>query len=413
MLFKNLLIVTDGNLNDGTGSGITLGNLFKAWDSDRLGVYSVNNDRTNGGILKGQACFRNAENDGSEKNSKLIKARGRLGFIKSFIASSKIRPYLTLFAPVTITEKAVKEIQSFQAEIVYGPVSDIFSIRRLLKIKKLTSARLSIVFFDDLIDRYDGLLFSRLYKWVHIKLLRHIVSIADVTYVCSEAMRVEYELIFGVKFDVVSNPVDLDLVQAYRPVLPRMDPFKIVYAGTVNSKNVSNLRLMSLAVKHLAALGHPVIFEIYTFGAKLDAVREQFQHFGKNVIVGLAPVGDHELFSILGQASILYIPMDFTVESVKSIRLSYLTKQPLYMALGVPLIVHGPLTIHVVEHALRHKYAEVVLENSVDSLSEKIVEHIIDYEKFSRATDFGLTYARDFHCIKKVQSKFYKRLLMN
>ena len=105
--------------------------------------------------------------------------------------------------------------------------------------------------------------------------------------------------------------------------------------------------------------------------------------------------------------------MDFTAESLKHIRLSYLTKQPLYMALGVPLIVHGPMTIHVVEHAFTHKYAEVVLEESADSLSEKIVEHIIDYEKFSRATDFGLTYARDFHCIKKVQSKFYKRLLIN
>ena len=40
---------------------------------------------------------------------------------------------------------------------------------------------------------------------MHIKFLRHILSIADATYVCSDAMRVEYELIFGVNFDVVSN----------------------------------------------------------------------------------------------------------------------------------------------------------------------------------------------------------------
>jgi hypothetical protein len=412
MNFKNILVVTDGNFNDGTGSGITLANLFKGWDFDKLGVYSVKNDRQNGGILKGESCFLNAGKDQSEADKIIVKVGSRFEFIKKFIASSKIRPYLTVFAPITVTDKAVQGIRLFQPEIIYSPVSDIFSIRRLLKIKKITSARLSVVFFDDLIDRYDGLIFSRLYKWMHIKFLRHILSIADATYVCSDAMRVEYELIFGVNFDVVSNPVDLDVVSAYRPIVPSIEPFKIVYAGTVNSKNISNLKLMSEAVKHLVGRGHQVFFEIYTFGTKLDAVQAQFQHFGKNVKVGLAPMGDHELFSILGQASILYIPMDFTKESVKSIRLSYLTKQSLYMALGVPLIVHGPLTIHVVEHALRHKYAEVILEDSVDSLSEKIVEHINDYEKFSRATEYGLTYARDFHCINKVQSKFYKRLLL-
>ena len=57
MIFKNLLIVTDGNLNDGTGSGLILGDLFKEWDSERLGVYSVNNDRRNRRDSEGPGLF--------------------------------------------------------------------------------------------------------------------------------------------------------------------------------------------------------------------------------------------------------------------------------------------------------------------------------------------------------------------
>ena len=413
MEFKTILVVTDGILSDGTGSGVTLGNLFQGWDLNKFALYSVENDRLNGGILQGHDCFNKAINSQNCKYEKKLKNKGWLNYFKALVAKSGIRPYLTLIAPVVIKDQAVKDIKKLQPQIIFGPASDIYSIRRLLKIKKLTNARLGIIFFDDLIDRYDNLIFSRVYKWIHLKFLKYVISVARFTYVCSEAMREEYESIFGVKFYVISNPVDLEKVRAYRPVTPRSMPLKIVYAGTVNSKNISNLKMMSEAVKYLADCGHSVFLDIYTFATKLEFVQSQFQEFGNNVEVRLAPIEDHELFAILGQASILYIPMDFTDESIKSIRLSYLTKQPLYMALGVPLIVHGPLSIHVVEHALKHRYAEVITDKSVDVLAKNILRHIEDYNGFIKATEFGLEYARNFHSINKVQLKFYERLLLN
>ena len=413
MEFKTILVVTDGILSDGTGSGVTLGNLFQGWDLNKFALYSVENDRLNGGILQGHDCFNKAINSQNCKYEKKLKNKGWLNYFKVLVAKSGIRPYLTLIAPIVIKDQAVRDIKNLQPQIIFGPASDIYSIRRLLKIKKLTNARLGIIFFDDLIDRYDNLIFSRVYKWIHLKFLKYVISVARFTYVCSEAMREEYESIFGVKFYVVSNPVDLEKVRAYRPVAPRSMPLKIVYAGTVNSKNISNLKMMGKAVKYLADCGHSVFLDIYTFATKLEFVQSQFQEFGNNVEVRLAPIEDHELFAILGQASILYIPMDFTDESIKSIRLSYLTKQPLYMALGVPLIVHGPLSIHVVEHALKHRYAEVITDKSVDALAKNILRHIEDYNGFIKATEFGLEYARNFHSINKVQLKFYERLLLN
>jgi len=411
MKFKKILIVTDAMLGDGTGTGITLSNLFRGWQSSHLALYSVKNDKINNGILHGRDCYKAGQGKTLVDQKLKLSSKNFLDYFRDMASKSRIRPYLTFFAPLNISIAAKTQMHLFSPELIFAPVSDIFSIRRVISIKKMTKANLGIIFFDDLIDRYDGLLFSNFFKWLHLKFLKRVIALANNCYVCSEAMRIEYEKIFNVSFHVLSNPVDLEKVEIFRPKNTHIKPFNIVYGGTINSKNINNLKLMSRAIELIAEMGREIEFNLYTSSEKLIYAQDQFSEHPGKVKISIIPNDDHDLFALFGKASILYIPMDFSKESVRSIRLSYLTKQPLYMSLGVPLIVHGPETIHVVKHAQTHGYADVVTDPSLDALVQSILNHINDYDKFVKQTDIGLAYAKKNHHIEKVQENFYGRLL--
>lgn len=409
MNFKKILIATDGYLNDGTGSGVTLSNLFKGWDTKKISVFSVAYDKKFGGLLYSDDCFNG---EIVKTNTSQIKNKSIKTSLKNILNKPEIRHYLTPFAPIKVTKKSITELKKYNTDIIYAPVSDIYSIRRLVKIKSYCKkAKVYTVFFDDLIDRYDNLTLSFLYKKIHFLFLKKIIAISDKTFVCSEAMKEEYQIIFKSNFYVVSNPVDLDLVKNYRVLEKNKLNFNVVYAGTVNSKNINNLKLMSSVVEKLNKEGIDIRFDLYTFGSKLDVVKKSISYGSRHTRVYKAPTDDHELFTILGNASILYLPMDFTEESIKSIRLSYLTKQPLYMSIGVPMIVHGPEEIHVVRHAKEYKYAEVLLSESIEDLYNILKKHFYNYENFLFKTENGIKYAKNKHDILTVQKWFYSHLL--
>ncbi len=410
MNYRRLLIFTDGFLNDGTGSGVTLYNLFKGWDKNKLSVFSAAYDKSNNGLLFPNRCF-----EGNLNQAKVAKKDKNFSLkilIKNIFNASWLRPYLTPIAPVRISNKSLQDINTYRPEIVYAPVSDIYSIRRLLKLLSLNKdIKVYTVFFDDLIDRYDSVNFSYIYKRVHFFYLKKIISISQKTFVCSEAMRTEYEQIFNAEFHVVSNPVDLNLVKKYRVKKINNLNFNVVYAGTVNSKNINNLKLMSATIKKLNEDGIKINFDLYTFGTKLDLVKKSISSNHNNTRIFKAPNDDHDLFKILGNANILYLPMDFSQESIKSIRLSYLTKQPLYMSIGVPMIVHGPEEIHVVRHAKENNYAEVISINSFEHIYNSVKNHFYNYDSFLTSTQNGIKYATEKHNIILVQKWFYKNLL--
>ena len=88
MEFKKLLLVTDGFLNDGTGSGITLFNLFKGWELSKINVFSAASDKANMGLIKGIDAF--------QKNTKKLKKKEKPNNsndfnLRSFISKSFLR----------------------------------------------------------------------------------------------------------------------------------------------------------------------------------------------------------------------------------------------------------------------------------------------------------------------------------
>ena len=409
MEFKKLLLVTDGLLNDGTGSGITLYNLFKGWELSKIYVFSAASDKADMGLIKGA--------DALQKKPKKLKKKGKPGNsndfnLRSFISKSFLRPYLTPFAPIVISKKSQEQIIDLKPDIIYCPVSDIYSIRRLIRISKYAKkAKIITVFFDDLIDRYGSIKFSILYKKIHFFFLKKILSMASNAFVCSEAMRDEYEVIFKRNFSVVSNPVDLNVVKNFRIDKKDINNFKITYAGTVNSKNIENLRMMGNVIKKINDLGEDISFHLLTFGERLEHLKKEFGAISNKIYVSEVPELDEDLFSALASSNILYLPLDFTKESIKSIRLSYLTKQPLYMSLGVPIIVHGPEEIHIVRHSIENNYAEVVTSNSFDELFTTIIKHLNNYDEYLARTDNGLKYATENHSIDRVQRGFYEKII--
>ena len=411
MNFRRLLILTDGMLNDGTGSGITLGNLFKGWLPDKLKVYSVQKDRGSTGLLSYKSCYI-AHDNGPENRRNTVEATNndQPRYLKSKLIKL-LRPYLTPFLPVSINAETISEIIKYEPELIYSPVSDIYSIRRVQKIYKLSKAELNIVIFDDLLNRYDDIPLAYFMKKLHMYYLKSVINSAKNVFACSEQMNEEYARIFNRKFYVVSNPVDLNKVNlATKNHSQVSGEFRIIYAGTINTKNINSLIILANIIEKLSENGTGCSFNVLTFSAKFHEAKELFSKY-KATSVRLTPTNDDELFRILASASLLYLPIDFSQESIKSIRLSYLTKQPLYMSLGVPLVVHGPRDVHIVQHALENDYATVLVSERPKDLESIIIDHINSPEIARSKMNNGYRYAAQHHEISIVQQNFYKKLL--
>lgn len=445
--------------------GITTHNLFKGWPLERIAVAEVNDsiddifvpDISKYYILgRREMCFiwpfnhlrklRASEAytlDAPPKRPLTTPSGDRLGGCFRSILLALQRSFLnkTGLSLVSRRFRVSSEfdnwLREFDPDVIYASAGDIGRLEFLRALKQRYGKKVVIHIFDDFINsKYDDTLFPRYWRKRLDRTFRDLLKVTDLNLAISEKMRREYEVKYDCKFHSFHNSIDPDIWDA-RPfniesekrreelnlsvkegknsmnrtsvnldTKPRpfstdnQRSFTFLYAGKVNRDTVGPIKQFIETTNTLRGEGFDVRFKLYSPYSKEEVCFKLGQQ-AEGVYQG--KVSYAELPSIFRGADGLLLPLDFTPETIRYIRLSMLTKVTEFLISGTPIFVFAPPSIAVTEYLLEHSAAIHCGEPS--KLRESIIKFVQSVEARRTVSRNAVNLAREFHLAKTVNDR--------
>ena len=389
--YPKVLIFSSTKSNNYTGTGLLLRNLFSDWPVEKLAYLTTNNiygmPSTKewygmsqkeiryvwpiSSILKSR--LSNNSSITETKNVKVSERRLFHGITRILGGEEILRKYV-------LTQKLIQWIDSFKPEVIYCHVSSINEIKIVNALILLFKIPLVIHIMDDWFTvKYKQGLFSFFFRKYFKNQYKKLMHKATIRMCISKKMSEEYNNRFGCEFVTFSNVIDTKLWFDFQ-IGKRQDAFfELLYAGTINDKNIKGLLLLSDIVEELNKEGQKINFKLYSFKEKLKYFGYMFNNH-QSLSIGEVPKDDPGMMNILKNADLLVIPFDYSKKSIERIRLSMLAKVSAYLASGIPILVFGSEKIATVEYAIKEKWAHVLVNNNREQLKNMIIELIKNTE---------------------------------
>ena len=384
--------------NWSTGGGITLSNLFKDWDKDKLAVANtghafsdVNTDICNSYYLLGnkehkwifpfnklQRKFtsgvfeitKNIDKNGNKKQREAYKT----GFRKK-IVTQVLFPFLEywgLFHTISslkISEEFRNWLNNFKPEVLYVQVSNRVGILFAQELHSYLKIPLVIHNMDDWPSTISqkGLLKRYWHKKID-KDFRTLINQSSLLMTISDDMANEYKKRYKKKSVTFHNTIDIGFWKQYqRNDYELHETPTILYAGRIGPGVETSLELIAKAVQQVKEEFHISIkFILQT--------QENLPWFNKyNCVKHSPPVPYKDLPKKFSESDFLILPYDFSEESINFIRFSMPTKAPEYMISGTPIIIFAPEMTAIVNHAKKFNWAIVITKKSSSELVKAII----------------------------------------
>ena len=255
-------------------------------------------------------------------------------------------------------------------------------------------------------------LFSTYLRWLCNRRIRQLVPRASQCLAIGEAMAEEYSRKYSTPFRHFQNTIDLSRWESHtKKNLACGSPVRIIYIGSLISYAVlQSLCDCCQAVMELNRDDFSVQLEIY---APLHLFGREVQHLPKapSILVKPIPVTDIEFFSLLPQADVLLLPVNFDTASIHYIRLSVPTKLPPYLASGVPILVYGPRGIAQVEYARTHRWGHMVDQRCSQQLKQGLRDICTNHGLREQLSHQARATADRFHDAGAVRGAFQEVLI--
>jgi glycosyltransferase involved in cell wall biosynthesis len=261
-------------------------------------------------------------------------------------------------------------IRDFKPDVIYATTGDICKLNFIAAVTERYGAKLAIHIYDDFVNsRHQYTAFPVYWRKRLDRAFRRVVDLASLHLSISEKMAREYTLRYGRRFFAYHNPIDPSIWISSTPKVSTSiaenvrvsadismeAPFTFVYAGKVNQDTQEPLLLFISACDRLRQAGHPVQIKIYSPYPPAEVQMRLGGEACSGVFMGR--VSYTNLPDIFRQADALLLPLDFSDETVRYIRLSMLTKATEYMIAGTPIFLFAPGAIAVSEYLLEHDAA--------------------------------------------------------
>jgi glycosyltransferase involved in cell wall biosynthesis len=378
MTHPRVLIVSPVKFNQETGSGVTMGNLFKGWPIDKIAQVHSDNYTTADTSICTQYYYLPyyRVRDSNPIGTTLEFTRQAVQYL--------LCKQVSLVGQWLHTRDLIDWCAEFQPEIIYCRPHPRPSFYIWLPLE--LSKTFSVPFVTRILDDWPAKIeheatFARRIYWrlVLRRKFQTLVDLSETNIGISEEMCTAFNQRYNNQFISFHNCIEIDKWIDLENDYQIADSFKIVYLGTVTKeKELSSLIDFKKAVLSLIEQGYPIQWTIYGPQIYQKTIEQFLTRPPEITYGGYFPIEMKQ--KILTEADLLLLPINFDAASQVYVGYSFQTKLPEYMASGTPILVYGPPGNPNVEYAKKGQWAAVVDENNPKKLISIFVKLIEDIE---------------------------------
>ncbi|HMK04318.1 MAG TPA: glycosyltransferase [Ferruginibacter sp.] len=378
--------------NNNFGGGITQANLFGGWDKDKIAVLCTSHmfNNLNTEICDTYYILGNDEYKWSfplnflQRNiaSGPVKVRespagataGATGKLRTKIIDKYFYPFLEyagLFhrmSKITLSDKLCKWLDDYAPDVIYAQATSREGVLFCIAVQEY----LKMPMIYHVMDDWPSTISQKgpFKKFWHKRIdreLRTLLNRSTILLSISHDMAEEYKTRYGRDFTTFHNPIEIDFWKSHQRKNYELGSSPaILYAGRIGPGIDTSLETIARAVEQVnSKFNRSVQFVLQTKDKPVWV--DKYKCVRHKELVAYS-----ELPRVFAEADFLYLPYDFSEESIRFIKFSMPTKAPEYMISGTPIIMFGPGETALMKDGKRNNWAKVVTENNIEALAEAI-----------------------------------------
>lgn len=407
-----------------SGGGITMTNLFKGWDKNRIAVASsrITNPDTTVCDTYYQLGYKEnkrrfpfflwQKHERSGLLPKKIYNHSKL-FVQPQYQSKKMELYNNFLhfsglyhysRRIKLSHEFEKWLSEYSPDIIYTQLSTLESINFVLMLHTQYKLPVIIHIMDDWPSTISKKgIFQSYWSKVIDKQFRLLLNKAKVLMSISDAMSEEYKVRYGKTFYPFHNPINVGhWIQHSKMNYKPNETFIILYAGRIGTGIQECFYDIVSAINELVAKGFKIEFHLQSVSH--SSIVDEIRQF--NFVKIKEPVPYKILPTLFASVDLLLLPNDFDKNSVSFLRYSMPTKASEYMATGTPILIYASEETAIVKHARKNNWAYIVNENSKEKLVSAISELYKDIYLRKKLGNIAKKYALENYCDVKVTKQF-------
>jgi len=423
------VLILNQPLNNDTGGGITLCNLFRGYDKDKLAVAATGLAMRNrldlticdnyyrlGGkeekplfpfnLLKrkhpsGPVAFK--EQQAATKPKAAPPSKARVQMIENILFP--ILEHLGLihiFAKLTLSKEFREWLDDYQPDLIYAQATSFRGLVFTQAVKDYLKKPLIYHVMDDWpsVISQKGVFAPYWHRRIDAE-FRRLLDKSDVLMSIGEYMSKEYKRRYGKEFLPFHNPIKIDFWKKdQRTNYELGDTFTLLYAGRTGLGIQESLKTISRAVEQVNQEVNVSVEFVLRTPEQLDWVND-FSCVRHGDFVPHS-----ELPAIFADAELMVLPYDFSGKGLDFIKYSMPTKASEYMASGTPTLVFAPRDTAVAEYAASSRWASVVTQNDVSALAAEIKKLVVDQAYRTQLAETAKDLAEKRHSMRVVSKAF-------
>ncbi len=423
------VLIVGQPFNTNFGGGITLANLFGGWDTNKLAVVctahmfnNLNQDICDTYYLLGteeykwmfpfnflQKKFTSGYVKLQVKNNEEHTAPATfMSKFRTKIINQYFYPFLEyagLFhgiSKITLSAKLCKWLDEYNPDIIYAQASSRETVNFCSLVKGYTKKPMIYHVMDDwpsTISQKGP--FKNFWQKKIDSELKNLLNEATVLLSISNGMAKEYKKRYNRDFITFHNPIEINFWKSHQRKSYELATSPVIlYAGRVGTGITVTLENMAAAVEKVNnELNTTVQFVLQT--KEIPAWIQNYKYTVHKPMVSYS-----DLPKVFAEADLLYLPYDFSKESIRFIKYSMPTKAPEYMMSGTPIIVFGPAETTLVADARERKWANVITVNKTENLAEAIKSLITNPNERIALAKTAIEIAEEEYDSNKIRNRF-------
>jgi glycosyltransferase involved in cell wall biosynthesis len=226
---------------------------------------------------------------------------------------------------------------------------------------KRTRLPYSVIYFDPYAGNHFGWMLDSVAMAFEPRLLRNALHVI----VCGDAL--EESIRKRVQREYVQLPISVNVPEKppdFTQHHPRV--FRILYTGAVYWAQVDTIRSFVEATRTLEGV------EFLVYSEQKEEELAQMGVKGRHVRYGF--LAKRELMKLQNRVDLLYLPLSFSKEFRRVVKVATASKIFEYMTSGRPILVHAPAYASIAKYAERENFAQVITSTDPDQIRLNLIK---------------------------------------